>query len=42
MPRCREIPGPGQGSGWVGEQMEGGGDEEILKRKPGNGITFDM
>ena len=40
MPQCRGMPGPGSGSGWVGEQGEG---EEIgggcfSERKPGKGI----
>jgi hypothetical protein len=26
MPQCRGMPGPGSGSGWVGEQGEAGGD----------------
>jgi hypothetical protein len=30
------------GSGWVGEQGEGGGDREFLEGKLGKGITFEM
>jgi hypothetical protein len=26
MHQCGGMPGPGSGSGWVGEQGEGGGD----------------
>jgi hypothetical protein len=26
MPQCGGMLGPGSGSGWVGEQGEGGGD----------------
>jgi hypothetical protein len=25
MPQCRGMPGPGSGSGWVGEPGNGGG-----------------
>jgi hypothetical protein len=42
LPQCRGIPGPGSGSGWVGEQGDGGGDRELLEGKPGLGITFEM
>jgi hypothetical protein len=38
MPQCTEMPGPGSGSGWVGEQGNGGGD----RGKPGKGKTFEM
>jgi hypothetical protein len=36
--QCGEIPGPGSGIGWVGEQEEGGGGG--LGREAGKGITF--
>jgi hypothetical protein len=36
------MPGPGNGSGWVGEQVEGEGYREFLERKVGKGITFEM
>jgi hypothetical protein len=26
MPKCKGMPGPGSGSGWVGEKWDGGGD----------------
>jgi hypothetical protein len=42
MPQCRRIPGPGSGSGWVGEQGEGRRDREFLEGKPGKRITFRM
>ena len=39
MPQCSRIPGPGSGSGWIGEQGEGGGDGEVnfLEGKTGKG-----
>jgi hypothetical protein len=37
MPPCRGMPGPGSGSGWVGEQGEGGGGMGFLEGKPGKG-----
>jgi hypothetical protein len=42
MSQCREMPGPGSGSGWVGKQGEGIRDRGFLERKPGKGITFEM
>ena len=33
MPQCREMPGQGSRSGWVGEQGEEGWDREFLERK---------
>jgi hypothetical protein len=42
MPQYRGMPGPGSGSGWVGEQGEGGEDREFSKGKLGKGITFEM
>jgi hypothetical protein len=36
------MPKPGSGSGWVGEQWEGGGDRGFSERKLGKGITFEM
>jgi hypothetical protein len=44
MPQCRGMPGPGSGSGCVGEQGEGrgGGDMGLLEGKPGKGITFEI
>ena len=42
MPQSRGMPGPGSGSGWVGEQGEGGEDREFSKGKLGKGITFEM
>jgi hypothetical protein len=34
--------GLGSRNGWISEQGEGRGDREILKGKPGNGITFEI
>jgi hypothetical protein len=42
MPQCRGMPGPGSGSGWVGEQGGGEGDSGVLEGKPRKGITFEM
>ena len=42
MPQCREMPGQGSGSGWVGEQGEGRWNRGFLEGKPGKGITFEM
>jgi hypothetical protein len=36
------MPGPGSGSGWVGEQGEVGGDRGFSEGKLGKGITFEM
>jgi hypothetical protein len=40
MPQCAGMPRPGSGSGWVGDQGEGGGDrgECFLEGKLGKGI----
>jgi hypothetical protein len=32
------MPGPGSGSGWVGEQGEGGKDRGFSEGKPGKGV----
>ena len=44
MPQCRGMPGPGIGSGCVGEQREGGADRGgcFLEEKPGKRITFEI
>jgi hypothetical protein len=42
MPQSTGMPGPGSGSGWLGEQGEGDGDRGFLKGKPGKGVTFEM
>jgi hypothetical protein len=42
MPQYRGMPGPGSGSGWVGEQEEQGGDRAFSEGKPGKGIIFKM
>jgi hypothetical protein len=36
------MPGPGSGSGWVGEQGEWVEDRGFLEGKLGKGITFKM
>jgi hypothetical protein len=38
------MPGPGKGSEWVGEQIEGGKGwgRGFLEGKPVEGITFEM
>jgi hypothetical protein len=36
------MPGPGIGSGLVGEQEEKGGDRGFGEGKPGKGITLEM
>jgi hypothetical protein len=36
------MPGPGNESVWVGDQVEGGGDKGFSERKPGKGIAFEM
>ena len=41
-PQCREMPGPGIRSRYVGEQREGVGFWGFLEGKPGKGITFEM
>jgi hypothetical protein len=40
--QCRGMPGPGRGSGWVGEQGEVGGDRGFSERKLAKGIAFEM
>jgi hypothetical protein len=42
MPQYRGMPGPGSGSGWVGEQREREWDRRFSEGKPGKGITFEM
>ena len=42
MPQYRGMPGPGSGSGWVGEQGEVGGDRGVSEGKAGKGITLEM
>jgi hypothetical protein len=42
MPQYRELPGPGRGSGWVGEQGEARRDRGFSEGKLGKGITFEM
>jgi hypothetical protein len=37
----RGMPGPGSGSGWVGEQGLEEGDREFLEGKLGKGIAFE-
>jgi hypothetical protein len=34
MPQCRGMPGPGSGSGWVGEQGVGEWDRGFSEGKP--------
>jgi hypothetical protein len=42
MPQYREMPGPGNMSGWVGEQGKGEEDWVFSEKKLGKGITFEM
>jgi hypothetical protein len=42
VPQYRGMPGPGSGSGWVGEQGEGRGNRGFSEQKPGKVITFEM
>jgi hypothetical protein len=42
MPQYKGMPGPGRGSGWVGEQGDRVGDRGFSEGKPGKGITFEM
>jgi hypothetical protein len=42
MPQYRGMPGQGIGSGWVGEQGEGGEGRGFSEEKLGKGITFEM
>jgi hypothetical protein len=41
-PQYRGMPGPGSGSGWVGEQGQGRRDWGFLEGKLGKGITFEI
>ena len=41
-PQYREMPGPGSGSGWVGEHRDKGGYRGFSERKLGKGIAFEM
>jgi hypothetical protein len=36
------MPGPGSGSGWVGEQEKGGEDRGFSEGQLGKRITFEM
>ena len=42
MPKYRATPGPRSGSGWEGEQGEGGVDRGFSEGKLGKGVTFEM
>ena len=42
MPQYREMPAPQNGSEWVGEQGEEGGNRGFLEVKLEKGITFEM
>jgi hypothetical protein len=42
MPQYRGLSGPGRGSGWVGEQGEGGRDRGFSEGILGKGITFEI
>jgi hypothetical protein len=42
MPQYRGMPGPGSGSGWVGELGKPGEDRGFSEEKLGKGITFEM
>jgi hypothetical protein len=42
MPQYRGMPGPGSGSGWVGEQGQGGEDRGFSERKLGKGIILEV
>ena len=42
MPQCRGMPGPGFGSGWVGEQGEEEEDRGFSEGKLGKGTRFEM
>jgi hypothetical protein len=42
MPQHRGMPGPGGGSGWIGEQGEGEEDRGFSERKLGKEIAFEM
>jgi hypothetical protein len=42
MPQYRGMPGPGSGSGWVGDQGKGERIGDFLEGNLGKGITFEM
>jgi hypothetical protein len=42
MPQYRGMPGPGRGSGCVGEQWKWGGDMGFSEGKFRKGIIFEM
>jgi hypothetical protein len=42
MPQYRGMPGLGSGSGWAGEQGDGGKHRGFSEGKLGKGITFEM
>ena len=42
MPQYKGMPGPGRGSGWVGEHMEEEGNRGFSEGKLGKGITFEI
>jgi hypothetical protein len=42
MPQYRGMPGPGSGSGWVGEQGEGRGGRRFSEGKLGKWIIFEI
>jgi hypothetical protein len=40
MSQCREMPGPGSRSRWIGEHREGGGNRGFSEGKLGKRIAF--
>jgi hypothetical protein len=42
MPHCREMPGQGSRTVWVGDQGAGGWDRGFSVGKLGKGITFEL
>ena len=42
MPHCRGMSGPGNGSGWVGQQGKRGWDRIFSEGKREKGVTFEM
>jgi hypothetical protein len=42
MSQYKGMPGPGRGSGWVGEQGEEGENRGFSEGRLGKGITFEM
>ena len=44
MPQYRGMSGSGSSTGWVDEQVDGGGDRgrRFSEGKPGKGRTFEM